>query len=87
MDINQFKKVELKKTNKTNHMATVINNPGGTSEGSGMGVVIGVILAIIVIGLFLIYGLPKMRGNTSPSNVDVNVQLPSGNNGGTGTPQ
>ncbi|MEO5635097.1 MAG: hypothetical protein ABIS26_00040 [Candidatus Paceibacterota bacterium] len=63
-------------------MTTVINNPGqGTSEGSGMGMVVGVILAIILIGLFLVYGLPRLRGNNAPSNVDVNVQLPSGNSG------
>lgn len=66
-------------------MATVINNPGDNSDGSGMGMVVGVILAIVIIGLFLVYGLPRLRGNNTPSNVDVNVQLPTGGNNGTPT--
>jgi hypothetical protein len=60
-------------------MATVINNPSGNSDNSGTGVIIGVIVAIILIILFFVYGLPALRGGASPSNsLDVNVDLPSG---------
>ena len=70
-------------------MATVINNPGGSSENSGAGVIIGVIVAIILIILFFVYGLPALRGGAAPSNsLDVNVDLPQGGDfiPGDGTP-
>lgn len=65
-------------------MATIVNNPGpSNTDGSGVGMVIGIILAIIVIALFIIYGVPAMRGgNTGPStptggtNANINVQIP-----------
>jgi hypothetical protein len=70
-------------------MATVINNPG-ESESSGVGLIIGVIVAIILIALFFIYALPAMRGsNQAPANpnIDLDVSLPgnSGGSGGAGT--
>ncbi|MFA6520372.1 MAG: hypothetical protein WCT44_02060 [Candidatus Paceibacterota bacterium] len=63
-------------------MSTVINNPGGTSgDSSGVGIIVGVILAILVIFLFFRFGLPAMRNDT-PQNgsIDVNLKLPAGNN-------
>ncbi len=63
-------------------MTTVINNPGGASgEGSGAGMVLGVIIGIILIGLFVIYGLPAIRGNKAAEDgsIDVNLNLPTGN--------
>lgn len=62
-------------------MTTVVNNPGGGSgDSGGAGIVLGVLLAIVLIGLFFVYGLPAMRGNQAPQNgsIDVNVQLPTG---------
>jgi hypothetical protein len=63
-------------------MATIVNTPGTTREGSGTGLIVGVLLAIVLIALFFIYGLPAIRGTGSdagttvniPENVDVNVQ-------------
>ncbi|MEZ0208877.1 MAG: hypothetical protein ACAH17_01715 [Candidatus Paceibacterota bacterium] len=65
-------------------MATVINNP--TSEGSGAGTIIGIVLAVIIIALLFIYGLPYIRGtNTNPApSASVNVTLPSAGGNSTG---
>ena len=68
-------------------MATIINNPGeGSGDSSAVGIVVGVLLAILIIFLFFRYALPAMRGNPAPQNggLNVNVQLPSGNNGSSG---
>jgi hypothetical protein len=71
-------------------MATVVNNPSGTTDsGGGMGFLMGVIL-LIVVGFFLVYyGIPALNrssGNTTPQvnvpgKIDVNVQNPSGGSG------
>lgn len=62
-------------------MATIINNPSG--EGSGIGIILGVILALAVIGIFFVYGLPAMRGNPAPADssngASINIELPTGN--------
>lgn len=65
-------------------MATVINNP--SDGGSGAGTIIGIVIAIILIALLFIYGLPALRGGAAPSGggASVNVSLPSGDSGGTG---
>jgi hypothetical protein len=63
-------------------MATVINNP---SEGSGAGAIIGIVIAIILIALLFIYGLPALRGGnagTPGPSANINVDLPSGGTGG-----
>ncbi len=64
-------------------MTTVINNPGN-GEGSGTGVIVGVLVAIIIIILFFVYGWPRLHGNSAPAanSLDVNVNLPSGDNSG-----
>lgn len=63
-------------------MATVINNPGEGSGGDGMGFLMGAIVLIVVVFLFILYGLPALRGagtvNTTPQinvpdSVDVNL--------------
>jgi len=59
-------------------MSTVINNPGNTSdESSGVGVIVGVILAIVLGGLFLFYLLPMMTNPATPTpeatQIDVNL--------------
>ncbi len=61
-------------------MTTVINNP---REGdSSLGMIIGVIVGIILVLIFFVYGLPAMRGTKPPENgsLDVKVQLPAGDN-------
>ncbi len=68
-------------------MATVINNPGnGGREDSGIGMIIGVLVVIVLIVLFFVYGLPAIRNNqTAPNDINVDVDLPGGDNtGGTG---
>ena len=62
-------------------MTTVINNPGN-SEGSdsSVGMILGVIVFLVVVGLFFVYGLPAIRNSrvTPPNgNIDINVKLPT----------
>lgn len=70
-------------------MATVINNPGDNSGGAGM--IVGLVVAVIIIALIFIYGIPALRGTgtTAAPAASVNVTLPSasGNTGGTGAAQ
>ena len=67
-------------------MTTVINTPA-SNESTGFGVTIGVVLVIIILlGVFFVYGLPKLQGRSSGSDVNVNLNLPSvGGNGSGGT--
>lgn len=51
-------------------MTTVINNPGGEG-GSGVGIIVGVVLAIAIIAIFFIYGLPALRNNNGGTNINV----------------
>jgi hypothetical protein len=60
-------------------MPTVINNPG-TTEDSGSSLVLGIILAVVVLGglaLFFIYGLPMIQNNQNPSTTNINVTTPA----------
>ena len=49
-------------------MATVINNPPETAEGSGMGTMLAVLLLIVAVILLVAYGLPAMRGNSTDNS-------------------
>jgi hypothetical protein len=70
-------------------MATIINTPGEVreSEGTGTGVVIGILAVILLAILFLLFGLPYLRNNGAPatSGTDINVSLPDVNTGTNGT--
>lgn len=63
-------------------MATIVNNPPSSSTDNGMGTLLGIILLIVVVALFIIYGLPyianTMQSNSPqiniPGKIDVNVQ-------------
>lgn len=69
-------------------MATIINNPssGDSSESSGVGVVVGVLVAILLVAVFIIFGLPALRSQSAPeaansgtgSEINVDVNLPEG---------
>jgi hypothetical protein len=65
-------------------MATVINNPG--EGGSGAGVIVGLVVAVVLIAVVFIYGLPALRNGTTnetPSaNVDINLPGANTNTGG-----
>ena len=70
----------------TSYMALVINNPteGRVVDSSGMGAVLGIIVAILAITLFLVYGLPAIRRGAAPASnpgANINVRLPSPNTG------
>ena len=44
-----------------------------------MGLVLGIVLALILGVLFFVYTLPALRDNTPPKtdNIDINVQVPA----------
>lgn len=60
-------------------MATIVNNPGNSESGNGMGMIVGIIFILIIVFLFFIYGLPMIRQSSTPQvnvpeKIDVNVQ-------------
>lgn len=63
-------------------MTTIVNTPAPSNEAnSGMGMIIGLIALIVVAYLFIVFGLPAIRGMqvgapqiNIPSKIDVNVQ-------------
>lgn len=70
-------------------MTNIVNTPpAGNDSGSGVGIILGVLVALIIVVLFFVYGLPALRQGASPDNssgaIDVNVKLPD--NSGTPTP-
>ena len=58
-------------------MTTIVNSPRDSAD-SGLGMVFGVLLAIGIIVLFLIYGLPAIRGNNGSEGINIDVNLPEG---------
>ena len=61
-------------------MTTVINNPGeGSGDSGGAGIVLGVILALVLIGLFIVYVLPDLRNKqeSSDTKTEINIEVPS----------
>lgn len=66
-------------------MTTVINTPGNSNSDSGFGLVFGIIIAIGLVVLFVIYGLPALRRNNGGDNLNVNVTLPGNDSGSTTT--
>ncbi len=70
-------------------MTTVINTPPtNNGESTGFGLIIGIILTVLVIGLFFIYGLPALRNSgenrpqTENSNTEIRVTLPGNDDAG-----
>ena len=60
-------------------MATIINTPRDTSnESSGVGMIIGILVALALVALFLVYGLPQLQTTGTPQgSTEVNVDLPN----------
>jgi hypothetical protein len=61
-------------------MTTVVNTPGTTDNGSGWGFFLGIIVLIVAIILFFIYGLPAIRNNNrgeAPRTTNINVEVPN----------
>lgn len=66
-------------------MATVVNNPGTTTDSSNSwGFVVGILLLIIFLFALLYYGLPALNNAASqpavsvPEQVDVNINSDTG---------
>lgn len=80
-------------------MATIINNPSGTTaEDSSVGVVVGLIVAVILVVLFFMFAWPAIRnngaytpaGSEAPAGASANINLTvpgtdSGSNSGSGS--
>ena len=61
-------------------MTTVINNPSnGESADSVTGFIAVIILLIVLVALFFMYGLPAIRNSETPKNdsIDISVTLPA----------
>lgn len=60
-------------------MVTVVNNPGGSGDGSGgIGLVIGLVLMVVIVFVVIVYGLPAIQRSGSPQinvpdEVDINI--------------
>ena len=69
-------------------MATIINNPGDSGKGSSTGIIVGVIVVLVLLGLFFVYALPALRGSNAPeaTTIDLNVDVPANNDGAAPTP-
>lgn len=78
-------------------MATIINNPSDTrpvvtSDDSGVGMIVGLVVALVLIVLFVMYVLPGFQGASTSAPVDtapatnINLTVPNGTTGGTVTP-
>ncbi len=63
-------------------MTTVINNPGGGDSG-GTGMIVGVLVAVVIIGLFVVYGLPALRNQIS-GGAEIKIELPTGGSSNSG---
>lgn len=62
-------------------MTTIINTPpaGESGSESAAGIIIGVIFAIVLVALFVIYGIPALRSTSAvkePTNTTINVTVP-----------
>lgn len=60
-------------------MATVIHNPQSIESENSIASVIGIVLLIALVGIFLLFGLPRLVGGGTgqsvnlPNNVNVNT--------------
>lgn len=63
-------------------MAIIVNNPSGMAEDSSLGAVLGVLLAVIIIIAFFVFGMPmlqNMQANNPPTQPNsINIQVPAG---------
>lgn len=79
-------------------MATIINNPSDTTrpvvtDDSPVGMIVGLIVALVLIVLFVMYVVPSFRGaststptDTTPgSSANINLTVPSGTSGTSGS--
>ncbi len=65
-------------------MTTVINNPGTGTNDDGSGFLLGLLVLIVVVGAFIIWGVPALRDSSSvdrTTNINVEVPTPDLDNG------
>lgn len=62
-------------------MTTIVQNPAPTESGSGVSMIVGLLLVVLVAILFFVYGIPALRSSGSiapqvkiPDTINVNVQ-------------
>ncbi len=70
-------------------MTTIVNTPpSGESSDSGLGLILGVVVAIALIALFFVFGLPVLRQNSNQSGntntIVVPIRGPAGATGPAG---
>ena len=66
-------------------MTTIVNTPAAapSSDSGGLGSLLAVVLLVVLVLGFLLYGLPLLRRATTaptihvPDRIDVNVQTPN----------
>lgn len=52
-------------------MATIINNPDGGNSGGGVGMIFGLIILVVLVALFFLYGLPMIRNASKGTTINV----------------
>ncbi len=68
-------------------MTVIVNNPAQSSESGGYGLIVGIVAILVLVVLFVFYGVPALRrmGPAQitvpteikvPENVNVNVTQP-----------
>ncbi len=59
-------------------MSTIIDTPAGESD-SGLGLITGLVIAVVAVVAFFLYGLPAIRNMSQeqPSTTSINVQMPA----------
>jgi uncharacterized membrane protein len=68
-------------------MALVINNPAEThTDDTGIGMILGVIIALLAIALLAVYAFPALRRQTrtTPNSMNINDQVPNPTNNNSG---
>lgn len=66
-------------------MTTIVNTPPSVeSSDSGLGLILGIMIAIALIAIFFVYGLPALRQNQPNNVITVPIPGPTGATGATG---
>lgn len=60
-------------------MTTIINTPGSNSDdSSGVAMIFGIIVLLVLGALFYVYALPQLRSDTKESTTtEIKVELPA----------
>lgn len=54
-------------------MATTVVNPPQNSSNNGMGFLLGIIVLVVLVILFFVYGLPYIQNNMTGGRIEVNI--------------